>query len=220
MSMLERFHKLPDLARISISLAVLMGLAIILSIAVFFLGVYDLTETMSFISIFLITIIFLLNTYYSDMNHYMNQQGILRNLLSELEYLGGESPMIIVGEEWESHVDSYRKIYRKWKKSDVKTWEIPAHGVRNIDVNYYATGLDYKLGGRSTEGIKRVLYAAKDCIDLINYYNDRMIRLRLESENFDRKTMWDLHEIAKLSLNRLYKLCRELIKTIKEDFLA
>ncbi len=130
--------------------------------------------------------------------HINNQLGLLKSLVCELNYLGGEGQMQIGSTKRDSHLHWYEEAFSKGG--------VPTHDMKDIDVNRYIAELDEEIKGKSTRSLKEFLLFIHDCVVMVNRWTDEFLKL-LQSE--------DKKEVRSQKARKMYVFVKQPIERLK-----
>lgn len=130
--------------------------------------------------------------------HINNQLGLLKSLMCELNYLGGEGEMQIGPLTRHSHLHWYEEAFSEGG--------VPTHDMKDIDVNRYIVELDEKIKGNSTRSLKDTLLFIHDCVVMINRWTDEFLKL-VQSE--------DNKQIKRQKAGKMYVFVKQPIERLK-----
>ena len=144
--------------------------------------------------------------------HINNQLGLLKSLMCELNYLGGEEKMQIGPITKYSHLHWYEKSFSKG--------EIPSYSMKDIDVNRYIAELDEKIKGESTRSLKEYLLFIHDNVVMINRWTDEFLKLAQsrDSKEVKIKEADKMYIFVKIPIENLKKLVPEALQKINTNW--
>lgn len=144
--------------------------------------------------------------------HINNQLGLLKSLICELNYLGGQEKRQIGSITTYSHLYWYEKAFSKG--------EIPSHDMKDIDVNRYIAELDEKIKGKSTRRIKDFLLFIHDNVVMINKEKDRFLKLSQsrDSKEVKIKKANDRYLFVQIPIENLKRLVPEIFQEINTNW--
>lgn len=146
--------------------------------------------------------------------HINNQLGLLKSLICELNYLGGEGEMQIESIKRHSHLHWYEEAFSKGG--------VPTHDMKDIEVNRYIVELDEKIKGNSTRYLKDTLLFIHDCVVMINRWTDEFLKL-VQSEDtkeVKREKAEKMYVFVKQPLERLKILVPEAVQEVNTKWLG
>ncbi len=120
-------------------------------------------------SVLIAVVIFLITLLLQRNRRIRGQIGILKSLMCELNYLGGQGEMNVAGRARRSHLYWYEKSF--------KTGSIPTHDMKDINVNTYITELDEEVKGKSTRDLKNIVLWIHDCVIMVNRWTGEFLKL-------------------------------------------
>ena len=144
--------------------------------------------------------------------HISNQLGLLKSLMCELNYLGGEGKMQIGSMSRDSHLHWYEEAFNKG--------DIPTHDMWDIDVNRYIAELDERIKGKSTRSLKNFLLFIHDCVGMVNKWTDVLLKV---ARSEDKKEVISqkprkMSVFVKQPIERLEKLIPETLQEINTSW--
>lgn len=144
--------------------------------------------------------------------HINNQLGLLKSLMCELNYLGGEGEMQIGSIPRHSHLHWFEDTFSKGG--------VPTHDMKDIDVNRYIVELDEKIKGNSTRYLKDTLLFIHDCVVMINRWTDEFLKLvqSEDSKEVKREKAEKMYLFVKQPIQRLKILVPEAIQEINKNW--
>lgn len=170
-------------------------------------------EFFTIFAIFITVIFFMWGTQQKKKEHRLNQEGLLRNLLFRLEYLGSKDVMYILNEPRESHL--------KWFSKLIFKGAFPAHRMLELNADFFVSKLDETIGGKSTYELKKYLFLATDKINMINYWNQRALEIFSTPgiTEDEIKTFYEKFSgFIKAPIEKLQELIPEMKNHIESEF--
>lgn len=145
--------------------------------------------------------------------HINNQLGLLKSLICELNYLGGEGKMQIGPLTRYSHLHWYEEAFSEGG--------VPTHDMKDIDVNRYIAELDEKIKGKPTRYLKEVLLFIHDSVVMINRWTDEFLKLTQSRDNKEVKSKEaeKMYVFVKQPIERLKILIPEAVRQINTKWL-
>ncbi len=167
----------------------------------------------SAISVFMAVVTFFIALRLQRKRHINNQLGLLKSLMCELNYLGGEGEMQIGPLTRHSHLHWYEEAFSKGG--------VPTHDMKDIDVNRYIAELDEKIKGESTRYLKEVLLFIHDSVVMINRWTDKFLKLTQsrDSKQVKSKEAENMYIFVKQPIERLKILIPEAVQEISTKWL-
>ena len=166
----------------------------------------------SAISVLVAVATFFIALWLQRKRHVNNQLGLLKSLMCELNYLGGEEKMQIGPITRYSHLYWYEKLFSKG--------EIPSHDMKDLDVNRYIAELDEKIKGKSTRPLKESLLLIHDNVVMINRWTDTFLKLSQsrDSREVKIKKADKMYIFVKTPIDNLKKLVPEALQKINTNW--
>ena len=156
---------------------------------------------------------FLLALWLQRKRHITNQLGLLKSLMCELNYLGGEGEMQIGPIKRHSHLHWYEETFNKGG--------VPTHDMKDIEVGRHIVELDEKIKGSSTRYLKDTLLFIHDCVVMTNRWTDEFLKLvqSEDSKEVKRQQAQKMYVFVKQPIERLKILVPEAIQEINTKWL-
>lgn len=146
--------------------------------------------------------------------HINNQLGLLKSLVYELTYLGGEEEMQIGSIRRDSYLTWYEEAFSKNS--------VPTHDMKDIDVNRYIAELDERIKGRPTRHLKEFLLCIHDCVVMANSLRNEFLRILVSEDKEEVKTQKckETYVVIKQPLKHLRKIVPEALQEIDTNWFA